>query len=69
MGLLNFADLARDEAMPQTTVHRYWTMFEATFLLRTIPPWHANLVQNQMSGFASGGHYMTRNGVVREMGG
>lgn len=43
MGLLNFADLSRDAAMPQTTLQRYWALFEATFLLRPLPPWHANL--------------------------
>ncbi len=43
MGLLNFADLSRDAAMPQTTLQRYWALFEATFLVRTLPPWHANL--------------------------
>ena len=43
MGLLNFADLSRDAAMPQTTLQRYWTLFEATFLVRSLPPWHANL--------------------------
>ena len=43
MGLLNFADLSRDAAMPQTTLQRYWALFEATFLVRSLPPWHANL--------------------------
>jgi predicted AAA+ superfamily ATPase len=43
MGLLNFADLSRDAAMPQTTLQRYWALFEATFLVRLLPPWHANL--------------------------
>lgn len=42
-GLLNFADLARDAAMPTTTLARYWAMFEATFLVRTLQPWSANL--------------------------
>lgn len=42
-GLLNFADLARDAAMPQTTLQRYWALFEATFLVRTLPAWSANL--------------------------
>lgn len=43
MGLLNFADLSRDAAMPQTTLQRYWALFEATFLVGALPPWHANL--------------------------
>ena len=43
MGLLNFADLSRDAVMPQTTLTRYWSLFEATFLVRGLPPWSANL--------------------------
>ncbi len=43
MGLLNFADLSRDAGLPQTTLHRYWALFEATFLVRPLPPWQANL--------------------------
>ncbi len=43
MGLLNFADLARDAVMPTTTLARYWAMFEATFLLQSLRPWSANL--------------------------
>jgi uncharacterized protein len=42
-GLLNLADLARDAAMPQTTLQRYWTLFENTFLLRGLPAWSGNL--------------------------
>ena len=29
--------------MPQTTRQRYWALLEATFLVRPLPPWHANL--------------------------
>jgi predicted AAA+ superfamily ATPase len=43
MGLLNFASLARDAAMPQTTLQRYWALLEATFLVGVLPPWSANL--------------------------
>src|SRR5664280_1713446 len=42
-GLLNFAELARDAALPQTTLQRYWTLLEATFLVRGLPAWTANL--------------------------
>lgn len=41
--LLNFASLARDAAMPQTTLQRYWALFEATFLVHSLPAWTANL--------------------------
>lgn len=43
MGLLNFAGLGRDAAMPQTTLQRYWALLEATFLVGTLPAWNANL--------------------------
>lgn len=43
MGLVNFSDLARDAAMPQTTLKRYWALFETTFLIRPVRPWSANL--------------------------
>ncbi|MEY4484835.1 MAG: hypothetical protein RL693_2287, partial [Verrucomicrobiota bacterium] len=42
-GVLNYADLSRDAAMPQTTLQRYWALFEATFLVRALPAWSANL--------------------------
>jgi len=42
-GLLNFADLARDAALPQTTLQRHWALFEATFLVRGLSAWTANL--------------------------
>jgi predicted AAA+ superfamily ATPase len=42
-GLLNMADLARDAAMAQTTLSRYWTLLEAVFLLQTLPAWSSNL--------------------------
>jgi uncharacterized protein len=42
-GILNFADMARDAALPQTTLQRYWALFEATFLVRSLPAWTANL--------------------------
>ena len=41
--LLNLADLARDAAIPAMTLHRYWALFDATFLVRSVPAWSANL--------------------------
>ncbi|MFN8525311.1 MAG: ATP-binding protein [Chloroflexota bacterium] len=41
-GLLNAADLARDAAMAQSTLRRYWTLFEMTFLVNTLPAWSTN---------------------------
>lgn len=41
--LLNFADIARDLKMPQTTLKRYLTLLETTFLVQTLPAWSTNL--------------------------
>lgn len=40
---LNVADLARDAAIAQTTLTRYLGLLTATFLVRTVPAWSANL--------------------------
>ena len=40
---LNFADLGRNLAMNQMTVKRYIALFEALFLVVTLPPWSDNL--------------------------
>jgi uncharacterized protein len=42
-GLLNFADLARTMALPQTTLKRYFALLEATFLVQLLRPWATNL--------------------------
>ncbi len=41
-GLLNYAGLARDLGMPQTTLKRYVALLETTFLIRTVPAWFRN---------------------------
>jgi len=41
--LLNFADVARDLAIPQTTLKRYFALLEMTFLLQPLPAWSSNL--------------------------
>lgn len=43
MALLNFADLMRGTGLAQTTLKRYFTLLEAVFLVRRLPPWHASL--------------------------
>lgn len=40
---LNAADLARAAQTPLTTLNRYLTLLEATFLLHLIPAWSSNL--------------------------
>ncbi len=42
-GLLNFADLSRSIAVPQTTLKRYFTLLETTFLVRLLNPWSVNI--------------------------
>ena len=44
-GLLNFADLSRTIALPQTTLKRYFALLEATFLVQLLRPWARNLGQ------------------------
>lgn len=39
---LNGADLSREAALPQTTLHRYLGLLTATFLLRAVPAWSTN---------------------------
>ena len=41
--LLNFADLARTLGIPQTTLKRYMTLMEMTFLVRLLPARFSNL--------------------------
>ena len=42
-GLLNQAELSRALGMPLSTLRRYLTLLEMTFLLRQTPAWSANL--------------------------
>ena len=42
-GLLNFADLSRGLSMSQSTLKRYFSLLEATFLVVTLPAWSGNL--------------------------
>ena len=40
--LLNFSELSRSLAMPQSTLKRYMTLLEATFLIQHLPAWSGN---------------------------
>ena len=40
---LNFAELSRTAAIPQSTLKRYLTLLEAVFLVQNIPAWSGNL--------------------------
>jgi predicted AAA+ superfamily ATPase len=41
--LLNFAELSRSSGIPQSTLKRYLTLLEMTFLVRLLPAWSGNL--------------------------
>lgn len=41
--LLNFAELSRSLAIPQSTLKRYMMLLEATFLINNLPAWSGNL--------------------------
>ena len=42
-GLLNYAEVARDLGMPQTTLKRYVALLETAFLVVAVPAWFRNL--------------------------
>ena len=42
-GLLNQADVSRAAGLPYTTLLRYLTLLEATFLVQMLPAWSSNL--------------------------
>lgn len=42
-GLLNFAGLSRESGIPQSTLKRYLALLQATFLVHSLPAWHANI--------------------------
>ena len=41
--LINFSELSRTSTIPQSTLKRYMTILETTFLLQVIPAWSGNL--------------------------
>lgn len=41
--LVNFSELSRNAAIAQSTLKRYVTLFQATFMVDTVPAWSANL--------------------------
>ncbi|MBN1477329.1 ATP-binding protein [Candidatus Sumerlaeota bacterium] len=41
--LINFASLAGDAGIPQSTLKRYVALLEAIFLVEFLPPWFANI--------------------------
>lgn len=41
--LLNFSELSRSSKLPQTTLKRYMTLLQTTFLVSLINPWSSNI--------------------------
>lgn len=41
--LVNYAELSRSASMPQSTLKRYVSLLEATYLVRLLPAWSSNL--------------------------
>lgn len=41
--LLNYAELSRSAGIPQSTLKRYMTLLETTFLIQFLPAWSGNL--------------------------
>jgi len=41
--IMNYAELSRSMALPQTTLKRYLALLEATFLAHRLPPWSGNM--------------------------
>lgn len=41
--LLNYAEFSRSSAIPQTTLKRYVSLFEAIFMIHILPAWSGNL--------------------------
>jgi predicted AAA+ superfamily ATPase len=42
-GLLNYAELSRSFSIPQSTLKRYLSLLETTFLIKLLPAWSGNL--------------------------
>jgi len=46
--LLNFAELSRSIGLPQTTLKRYMSLLEMTFLIYLLPAWSGNLIRRHV---------------------
>jgi uncharacterized protein len=44
-GLFNLADVSRVVGLPQTTLKRYLSLLEATFLIEWLPAWHTRVAR------------------------
>jgi len=46
--VVNFSELGRSFGAADTTVHRYLDILAATFMVRQLHPWHANVAKRQV---------------------
>ena len=65
-GLLNFADLSRTIALPQTTLKRYFALLEGTFLVQLLRPWARNLGKRVIQ---TPKVYLNDSGLLAHIGG
>jgi predicted AAA+ superfamily ATPase len=78
-GLLNISDISRTIDIPFTTLHRYLTLLETIYLIKTLPVWSANigtrmtktpkilLTDTGLAGYLLGAseERLARNGALR----
>jgi len=65
-GLLNMSDLSRTLGMPQTTLKRYLSLMETTFLLQPLRAWSANIGKRLVK---SPKIYLTDSGLTAHLAG
>lgn len=70
-GVLNLADIGRSLGLPHTTLRRYFSLLETTFLVRPLPAWTTNrglrLVKAPKVHFADSGLAAALIGADEEM--
>jgi uncharacterized protein len=59
--LANLTELSRAGKVPQTTLKRYLALLEATYLIRTVPAWTANLGKRLIKAPK---HYLCDTGIM-----
>ena len=47
--LVNYAELSRSASIPQSTLKRYISLLQATFLVQFLPAWSSNLSKRLVS--------------------
>jgi hypothetical protein len=63
-GLLNFADLSATVGLPQTSLKRYMTLLQTTYLVHLLPPWYGNIGKRLIK---TPKVYLTDSGLVAHL--